>query len=604
MTAGIILEIIGLLAIVASSTFLGKFVHSFIHSPGQKDFTISDRKRFYGFAGIIGAGSLLAGAGTYLIHQEWSDGRALYMSLFLIGLFIFGASAALLIGSAIIRSKKEKKEKSFIKELNLVFYLSIATTFAGFLIFMEGLAPWLTYPLVSGFAIGKDGFYWVSAASRSKSGDFHLAWYGVIIVSGALVSYFVADRIMYKEYKRHGLLDIVILIAFPAGIIGARVWYVVGNYEREFANGKGNPFAIWDGGLTILGGAVAGVLAGYLLIKFARKYCDPRYTMDACVPAILLAQAIGRWGNFFNNEVYGQTVDQSAWMWLPTWIRNQMHFDGYTGQFLAEGMINVPLFLIESMFNIAGYFIIVYLLGKVFKKYLVRGDLTGFYFIWYGVVRVIMEPMRNSSFNMGADNAWSVCNSLIYIVIGLALCTYFHFYDYYKKNENHKAFLLPLVSSCITLLAIFFLFLPSYSGGYTDGNNNATLLSTYTGFAVLFEGKTPLLLVGFILAVLGSLSMIASAYFISKNKEKESKIAATAGSILFILGICFFLFGKGLTNGLDTVTSTNLEITYSLSYGFFLFIGFAAWSATLSIDYLMTFRPERQLAPLPAKKED
>ncbi len=604
MVPGIILEIIGLLTVAASSTLLGKFVHSFIHSPGQKAFDSNCRKRFYGYGIITAFGSLIAGLGTYLIHDEWSTDRALYMSLFLLGLFLFGGSASLLISSAIIRSKKEKTEKGFAKELNFVFFISIAATFAGFLIFMEGLSPWLTYPLVSGFAIGSEGFYWVSAAHRSKSGDFHLAWYGVIIVSGALVSYFVADRIMFKEYKRHGLLDIVILIAFPAGIVGARVWYVVGNYEREFANGKGNPFAIWDGGLTILGGAVAGVLAGYLLVKFARKYCDPRFTTDACVPTILLAQAIGRWGNFFNNEVYGETVDQSSWMWLPSWIRNQMHFDGYTGKFLAEGMINVPLFLIESIFNIAGYFIIVYLLGKLCKKYLVKGDLTGFYFIWYGVVRVIMEPMRNSSFNMGADNAWSICNSLIYIVIGLALCSYFHFYDYYKKNENHKAYVLPLVSSCITLLAVCFLFLPSYSGGYTDGNNNATLISTYTGFAVLFEGKTPLLLVGFILAILASISMIASAYLIYKNKEKESKAAALAGSILFILGICFFLFGKGLTNGLDTFTSSNLEITYSLSYGFFLFVGFAAWSATLAVDYLLTFKPVRELAPMPEKKED
>ncbi len=602
MTIGIILQIIGPLLAIGASFYFGKFVHEFIHNLARKSFTKEDRKHFYLLASGIGIASLLSGLGTYLIHEEWANDRALYMSLFLFGLLVFGASASLLIASAIIRIKKEKRDASLSKELNFVFYISIVTTVAGFLIFMEGLAPWLSYPLTSGFAIGKDGFYWVSAANRAKSGDFHLAWYGVIIVSGALVSYFVADRVMFKEYKRHGLLDIVILIAFPAGIIGARVWYVVGNFEREFANGKGNPFAIWDGGLTILGGAVAGVLAGYLLIKFARKYCDPRFTMDACVPSILLAQAIGRWGNFFNNEVYGQTVSEAGWMWLPSWIRNQMHFDGYTGRFLEAGMMNVPLFLIESVFNIAGYFIIAYLLGKGLKKYLVRGDLTGFYFIWYGIVRVIMEPMRNSSFNMGADNAWSICNSLIYIVIGLALCTYFHFFDYYKKNENHKAFVLPLVSASITLLAIFFMFLPSFSGGYTDGNNNASLLSTYTGFEVLFKGQAPLLLTGFIIAILGALAMLLTMVFAMKQKEKESKIAATIGAILLILGICFFLFGKGLTCDLDIMTSEGNPITYSLSYGFFLFIGFAAWSAALAVDYLMTFRPTKPLAPLPTKK--
>ena len=602
MTFGIILQIAGLLGVAAIAFYLGKFVHSFVSNLGCKTFSSIERKRYYSLAIGVGVSTLLAGLGTYLIHEEWVNNRATFMALFLIGLFIFGASASLLISSAIIRVKKSKKEEIFAKELSFVFYFSIALVIAGFLTFMEGLSPWLNYPLISGFAIGKDGFYWVSALNRAKSGDFHVAWYGIIIVSGALVSYAIADRTMFKEYGRHGLLDIVILIAFPAGIIGARVWYVVGNFEREFANGKSNPFAIWDGGLTILGGAVAGVLAGYLLIKFARKYCDPRFTLDACVPTVLIAQAIGRWGNFFNNEVYGQTVNESAWMWLPSWIRNQMHFDGYTGQFLAANMINVPLFLIESLLNIAGYFLIVYALGKGLKKYLVKGDLAGFYFIWYGIVRVIMEPMRNSSFNMGADNAWSVCNSLVYIVIGLAMCTYFHFYDYYKKNEKHKPYVLPLVSSCITLCAIFFLFLPSLSGGYTNGHNDAKLLETYMGFEVLFSNKAPLLLTGFIFMIVGALVMVASSILIMKKNEKYSKIAAICGSISLIVGVCFFLFGKGYTPGLPVELEGN-PITYSLSYGFFLLIGFSSWSAVLGIDYLLTYRPIKPLAPMP-KNED
>ena len=597
MVYGIIFQIVGLLGVAVLAFLLGKFVHSFNHNLGCKEFSSGDRKQYYAFSGGIGVCSLLAGLGTYLIHNEWQTNRPLFMTLFLVGLFIFGTSTSLLISSAIIRAKKPKKEKILQKELSFVFYFSIAFVLAGFLVFMEGLSPWLNYPLISGFAIGKDGFYWTSALNRAKSGDFHVAWYGAIIVGGALVSYFIADRIMYKEYKKHGLLDIVILIAFPAGIIGARIWYVVGNFEREFANGRGNIFAIWDGGLTILGGAVAGVLAGYLLIKFARKSCDPRFTLDACVPAVLIAQAIGRWGNFFNNEVYGQTVSETGWLWLPSWIRNQMHFDGYTGQFLASGMINVPLFLIESLFNIAGYFIIVYALGKGLKKYLVRGDLAGFYFIWYGIVRVIMEPMRNSSFNMGADNAWSVCNSLIYIVIGLAMCTYFHFHDYYEKNENHKNYLLPFVSAAITLIAVFFLFLPSFSGGYTNGHNDAKLLTTYAGFEVLFEGKAPLLLVGFILMMIGAIAMVISAIFAIKNNAKFSKIAAICGSTFLILGVCFFLFGKGMTT--LPLEYEEYSVTYSLSYGFFLLIGFASWSAVLSIDYLLTFKP---LSPINANE--
>lgn len=603
MTLAIVFIVIGLLTVAGFAFLFGKYVHSFIHNLGLKEFSKDDRLRYYGYSALMGVGASLFGLGVFLLHEEWVNERALRMALFLIGLFFFVSSAALLISSAVLRTKKTKKTDSYRKENTWTFALSIVFVIASFLVFMEGLSPYLDYPLISGFAIGSDGFYWVSAAHRAKSGDFHLAWYGVIIVSGALVSYFVSDAHMFKEYGRHGLLDLIILVAFPAGIIGARIWYVVGNFEREFANGKSNPIAIWDGGLTILGGAVAGVLAGYLIVKFCRKYCDPRFTCDACVPSILLAQAIGRWGNFFNNEVYGQTVSMDGWMWLPSWIRNQMHFNGYTGTFLATNMMNVPLFLIEGMFNVAGYFVIVYVFGKLLKKYAVRGDLTGLYFIWYGITRVIMEPMRNSSFNMGSDNAWSICNSLIYIVLGLALCSYFHLYDYYKKNENHKGYVLPFASAFIAMVGALFIFLPSLSGGYTDGSNHAKLLFTHTGAEVLFNAEMPLLLAGFILLLIGIVLMIGSGVLIIKNNEKYSKILAFSASCLFLITIVFFLFGQGVRNGLPS-TSEGMEVTYSLSYGFFLLLGFSAWSLFLSIDYLMTYRPIRPLAPFPAKKED
>ena len=591
MGLSIAILVIGLLVAVLGIYLVVRFSRSFISNIGHKDFDTTDLRLFYASPALIGAGLGSVGAALFLMHEEWASNRALYMVLFILGLFAFGYCAGLLAESAAIRSLKKKKDDSLSKTLDWTFYISIALTVISFFLFMEGIAPFLEYPLTSGFAIGSNGAYLVSAANRAKSGDFHLAWYGVIIVFGAFVAYLISDARMYREYHKHGLLDIVILVAFPSGIIGARVWYVIGNFEREFANGKSNPIAIWDGGLTILGGALAGVIAGYLVVKFFKKKIDPRYALDAVVPTILLAQAIGRWGNFFNNEVYGQTVSMDGWMWLPTWIRNQMHFNGYTGTFLEAGMMNVPLFLIEALLNVAGFFIITFVFEKLLKKYIVRGDLTGLYFIYYGLVRVIMEPMRNSSFNMGSDNAWSVCNSLIYIVIGLGLCSYFHLHDYYKKKEDHKKWVLPFCSALVIFLGFFFCFLPSLSGGYTDGSNNAKLLTTYQGFEVLFGGKLPLLLIGFILIVLALLSSIASGLFIIKDNEKASKYLAIASATLSFVGICFFLFGQGL-NSLPKVYD-GYSVTYSLSYGFFLLIGFSAWGAALSIDYLTTYKEEK-----------
>ena len=133
--------------------------------------------------------------------------------------------------------------------------------------------------------------------------------------------------------------------------------------------------------------------------------------LDLIAPACMLGQAIGRWGNFFNKEVYGTSVSASSLSFLPTWINNQMSAGG--------GNVYVPLFLLEGVLNLIGYFIIVYGVGKLLKKWLVRGDLGGCYFIWYGTIRTIMEPMRDPTYNMGTDGSWSSVWSILFIVGGV-----------------------------------------------------------------------------------------------------------------------------------------------------------------------------------------
>ena len=163
----------------------------------------------------------------------------------------------------------------------------------------------------------------------------------------------------------------------------------------------------------------------------ARKWVDIRFAMDTIVPTILLGQAIGRWGNFFNSEVYGQTVAlNSGWNWLPGVISGQMGWD------CAEGMIHVPLFLIESMLNIAGYFLIAYLIPFLWKKNRGLGVLSGFYLLWYGVVRIIMEPLRDSNFNMGVGGNWSVWNSMVYIILGVLLVAAFQIIWVVQKGKT------------------------------------------------------------------------------------------------------------------------------------------------------------------------
>ncbi len=364
-----------------------------------------------------------------------------HQAMSLVGAFLFFLFFTSLWTGFYVRFYLPELVADQMKIAKIVLYSSIPLALGSFLLMMEGTADALTYPLACGFSINETGFHWLTAANvtdHSINSGFSIRWYGIIIVFGALVCYWVSDHKFYQKYGKHGILETCLLFAFPGGILGARIWYVVGNWEREGFNVDfAKVFQIWDGGLTILGGAVGGILCGVAYMLLRRKWVDIRYAMDTIVPTILLGQAIGRWGNFFNNEVYGQVVSlNQGWNWLPTWIANQMNYDGANQVFLQAGSIHVPLFLIESLLNIFGYFLIAYIIPAIWKKGRGLGVLSGLYLSWYGVVRIIMEPMRDTNFMMGTDNNWSIWNSLVYIILGVVLIAVFQTLWMIQKGKS------------------------------------------------------------------------------------------------------------------------------------------------------------------------
>ena len=237
-----------------------------------------------------------------------------------------------------------------------------------------------------------------------------IRFYGIIIVLGAVLCLVVSDLRAHKDGYDYHFFDTVFMIAFPAGIIGARVWYVIASYEQEFAGrGLWNMINIRDGGLAIQGGAIFGVIAGCLVVLLRRKGTPLLKATDFAVPTILIGQAIGRWGNFFNQEVFGHNVLASNWDFLPSFITNNMNplpdsSYMWSGVAIPEGSIAVPLFLIESLINILFYFILAHVLPTFMGKKYRNGDATFAYFIAYGFVRMCMEPLRNPAFIMGVES--------------------------------------------------------------------------------------------------------------------------------------------------------------------------------------------------------
>lgn len=368
--------------------------------------------------------------------------------------FFFFVSFSCLWACFYLRFYRADTSSKQLRLIKIGLYVSIPVALLAALLYLEGVAEYLEYPLAAGIVINQNGINFFNGQNRFDSvhsGGLHIAWYGVIIVFGAIVAYLICDHRMYKKYGRHGILESTFLVAFPAGIIGARIWYVVGNWERDgFNTNFASVFNIFNGGLTILGGAVAGIIVGALWVIFRRKYVDIRIATDFVVPTILIAQAIGRWGNFFNIEVYGNVVNVSqGWSWVPTWIQNQMRLFAYAsdipagldpslynGLSLVPGYMNAPLFLVESLLNLAGFAIISYLIPLIWRKHRAPGTNLSFYLIWYGTVRIIMEPLRNPSYNMGNNNQWSFINAAIYIGVGILFLIGFEAFYFYRLKKG------------------------------------------------------------------------------------------------------------------------------------------------------------------------
>ena len=402
-----------------------------------------------------------------------------------------------------------------IKFDRMLFYNIIAgstLSLVFFFVWTNGLAPYLTYPLINGLSFSH-GFVTPDSGSAPN-----LAFYALCILTGAIIVYFVCDHYMYKKYGRHGTLESTFIIAFPAGILGARIWYVVGNWNQEFANQPfWHVFAIWEGGLTILGGAIMGIVVGVAWYLWRNKNMSIWYAVDMIVPTILIAQAVGRWGNFFNCEVHGLEVSGEYFKWLPEIIYRNAQYSSTSG-WAGDGNIFVPLFFIECISNLFGYFLIAHVFGKALGKHNEPGDLCFGYVIWYGLTRVFMEPLRSADFQMGQDGYWSWVWSMIFVFAGTLLIVVNHIVRLILKKKNNtyevktNDKMLGLISSIIIFIVAGALI---GVGAYLMGNNAFNAIVAYNSFNV---GLIVLVLGCSILLTLGiSLPILINSF----NKQKE-----------------------------------------------------------------------------------
>lgn len=244
-------------------------------------------------------------------------------------------------------------------------------------------------------------------------GSYPVHWYGIIIGLGAFLGLLWAIREGKKHHIHPDTFTDLIMYGLPAAIIGARLYYVIFRWDY-YGQNPAEIIAIWKGGLAIHGALIAAVLVA---IWFSRKRGIPFWKLvDMAAPSLLIGQAVGRWGNFMNQEAHGGVVSREflEGLYLPEWIINQMYiYNPAPGEGLDPGYyFHHPTFLYESAWNLAGVAVLIALRYLPLRQ----GELFLTYLMWYSLGRFFIEGLRTDSLMLTQSLKAAQVMSLLLII--------------------------------------------------------------------------------------------------------------------------------------------------------------------------------------------
>ncbi|WP_340084822.1 prolipoprotein diacylglyceryl transferase [Siminovitchia sp. FSL H7-0308] len=253
-------------------------------------------------------------------------------------------------------------------------------------------------------------------------GPLPVHWYGIIIVLGIAIALYLAMREGQKHKLDKEIFPDLLIWAIPISILSARAYYVLFQWEY-YSQNPGDIIKVWEGGIAIHG-ALIGAVATAVIFARARGLSFWKLA-DIAAPSIILGQAIGRWGNFINQEAYGEEVSRQflEGLHLPQFIIDQMYING---------AYHHPTFLYESIWNILGFILLIVLR----KANLRRGELFLSYVIWYSIGRFFIEGMRTDSLMLMGSLRMAQVISLILIIGAILLIIYRRKAGYAKAGYN------------------------------------------------------------------------------------------------------------------------------------------------------------------------
>ena len=237
-------------------------------------------------------------------------------------------------------------------------------------------------------------------------GSLEIKFYGLIMSFAMLVGVLLACRLAKKRNVKSDDIFMLALILLPCSIVGARLYYCF-FYEYDYSFLE--LFNIKQGGLAIYGGVIGGIIGIVIFALIKKNWKLVFVLMDICVPSLILGQVLGRWGNFFNQEAYGNIITNPKWQWFPfgVWIENENAWYQAT-------------FFYESLWNAVGFVMLLITYYKTKKP----GTTTATYLVWYGIGRTWIEGLRSDSLYLGSTGIRiSQLLSILLVVIGITILT-------------------------------------------------------------------------------------------------------------------------------------------------------------------------------------
>ncbi|WP_341517553.1 prolipoprotein diacylglyceryl transferase [Mesomycoplasma ovipneumoniae] len=253
--------------------------------------------------------------------------------------------------------------------------------------------------------------------------------YALTVVLGMVASIITIYFFWKREGYKFDHLAALIFITIPISIVGARFGYILERLVVGDLTSLQQWWNIRQGGLSIQWGVIFPTVANLIYAYRKRASFDWRKGFSFILPAVLIGQFLGRWGNFTNHEVYGFLDPEGKTVnWLGDFIRKNMFI---ADKHAPNGQLRVPLFFYESLTSLFGYLVIVWVLNLF--SWLKPGSTGALYILYYGIVRASMEFLRQESY------VYYFVIAILMIILGILLFIRFQFFtNYYVKIENKK----------------------------------------------------------------------------------------------------------------------------------------------------------------------